>query len=231
MLTGLLAQAGFWTGKDTVIKDNSTGKYDTYENSQLVELNKLILSGLGEKADNNFWYRNDVRNKLNQLSQPQLDQEIISFVEECSTHMPWVWKDPILWQTLGFWLKYLDTSQLKIIVLYRRSFPLWISQTSKRIIYDYADLKAAEKTARVELLKFLHHNDLDYQEVEYDLLTARPAEVIYQLNKFLSTQLNVTNWNRIYHNPLTYFGNIKRNILALLIYLKNYSQRIRLMQS
>jgi hypothetical protein len=228
VFTALLAQSGYWTGEGTVIKDNSTGKYNTYENSRLVEMNQQLLHQVGETTGNDFWYRQDVREKFTQLATPQLESEIKSFIEECGAHTPWIWKDPVLWQSLGFWLKYLDTSKLKIFVLYRRSFPLWVSQTSKRIIYDYGDLKKRETNSRIELKAFLSQLGLDFQEIEYDSLASSPKTEIRKLNEYLNRQLTMEDWIRVYRAPMGSAGKVRRNILALLIYLKNYSQRIRL---
>ena len=47
VITGLLAKSGLWAGDDTVFKDNITGKYETYENQKLVNLNTSLLKEVG----------------------------------------------------------------------------------------------------------------------------------------------------------------------------------------
>ena len=43
VLTGFLAKSGLWIGDETVYKDNITGKYETYENKKLVDLNDELI--------------------------------------------------------------------------------------------------------------------------------------------------------------------------------------------
>jgi hypothetical protein len=47
LVTGFIAKNGFWNGSETVVKNNSTGQYDTYENNALVELNDALIQEIG----------------------------------------------------------------------------------------------------------------------------------------------------------------------------------------
>ena len=56
LITGLIAQGGFWCGDTTVYKHNASGRYETYENSRLVELNDLIVKQTGYNFTDSAWY-------------------------------------------------------------------------------------------------------------------------------------------------------------------------------
>ena len=58
VLTGLLAEAGYWTGDDTFKKSD----YNTFENQELVELNRGIFKAVGYERNYTMEFsRNDVR--------------------------------------------------------------------------------------------------------------------------------------------------------------------------
>ena len=64
VLTGLIAQAGYWTGSQTISKqDYATQAYDTHESVDLVQLNQNILSHfrVGDEYHHRFSgiYRSD----------------------------------------------------------------------------------------------------------------------------------------------------------------------------
>jgi hypothetical protein len=227
VLTGLIARAGYWTGNETVVKDNSSGRYDTFENRELVELNESLITASNETVDQRFWYRTDLWQTFSGMEGPQ-KETVRQFVAKSNQHSPWIWKDPKLWQTMPYWLQFLDLSKVKFIILYRRSFPLWVSQTSKRIIYDYFSLRNHEQRARKNIHKYLEQEGAHVINVEYDELVKKSQLQIERLNKFLDTQITIADWNTIYRSSSTYLQSVMRNIKAIMIYIKNYGERIQL---
>ena len=226
VITGFLAKSGLWTGDDTVFKDNITGKYETYENKKLVNLNDSLIKEAGVEFEGKARYDANARDKFNDIYAEIDTTKYNKFIEECNSHSPWIWKDPRLFLTIGFWKNSLDLTNTKVIVLHRNSYELWKSQAIKRIIYSYKYLKNSEDKTRHELLNYLELNNFSFISLEYDQFTRDPVTSINQLNKFIGTNLKKENWDEIYQST-SKSSSYKRTLLAYLIYIKNYKSRIK----
>jgi hypothetical protein len=226
VITGLLAKSGFWTGDDTVFKDNITGKYETYENKILVNLNDSLIREAGVEFEGKAYYDTNARDKFNGKYTEIDTSKYNKFIEECNSHSPWIWKDPRLFLTIGFWKNSLDLTNTRVIALHRNSYELWKSQVIKRIIYSYSYLKNSEDKVRHELLNYLESNNFSFISLEYDQFTRDPVTSINKLNKFIGLNLKKENWDEIYR-PSSKFSRYKRTLLAYLIYIKNYKSRIK----
>jgi hypothetical protein len=226
VVTGLIKQAGFWCGDKTEFKDNTTGRYETYENSRFVELNNRLVKLSGKPFDSSSWYNEALRDEFTSLLNKIDLADFKQFVTDCKSHQPWVLKDPKLWVMIGFWLELFKDQDVKSIVLTRNIHQLWISQTSKRIIYDYTYLKNAEKTSKTILINYLKKKDINFLEQEYDQLISETSFNLQCINSFLETNLTINDWNQIYNKrkyPFLFLNGLK----AFLVYIKNYSLRIR----
>lgn len=226
VITGFLAKSGLWTGDDTVYKDNITGKYETYENKKLVDLNDRLITEAGAEFVGKARYDADQRDRFNAMYRDVDTSSYREFISECDEHSPWIWKDPRLFLTIGFWKNLLDLQDTKIIVIHRNTYELWKSQAIKRIVYSYSYLKQSENETRQELIDYLDANGFTFMTLEYDQFTGNPDKSIERLNSFLGTRLSKNDWDDIYR-PTSQWSRYKRTLLAFLIYLKNYNSRIR----
>lgn len=226
VITGFLAKSGLWTGDDTVFKENITGKYETYENKKLVNLNDSLIKERGIKFEGKAYYDSSARDEFNDIYKKIDNKKYNEFIEECNSQSPWIWKDPRLFVTIGFWINSLDLTNTKVVVLHRNTYELWKSQVIKQIIYSYKYLKNSEDRARHELLNYLESNKFSFISLEYDQFTRDPATSINKLNKFIGVNLKKENWDEIYQST-SKFSRYKRTLLAYLMYIKNYNSRIK----
>jgi LPS sulfotransferase NodH len=226
VITGLLASQGFWAGDETCFKDNSTGRYETFENSRLVELNEKLVDSWGIRFGPKTWYEAKAENAI---SIGSIERQVFeNFISECRQHSPWIWKDPKMWVTfLPIWSELLKGDVYRCVLIKRRPLNLWISQVQKRIIYDYFYLKSAEQKGFEELEEALDRAGIAYIRVDYENLIARPEGEIKRLNQFLSLNISMEDWCKLYKEnkeSARYWLNLLK---ACLIYLKNYTNRIR----
>ena len=110
VLTGLISQAGYWTGDSTHKKKD----YDTFENEELIDLNLRIFQEADYKGNYLTQFSPETLARINSLSKTMDGSLYRAFVEKCSQHRPWVWKDPRLWMTIHFWKDILDLKDLTI---------------------------------------------------------------------------------------------------------------------
>ena len=227
VVTGLLAESGLSTGEKTVFKNNSTGVYETYENEQLVKLNESLLKQLGIKLDLSSWYEPDLYDQISTAVSKVDLKPFQAFIDKCyQQEKPWIWKDPRLWFTFGFWKTLLQPETVDIVIMYRNPLPLWVSMINKRQIVNYFSLKNHEKKSRQRLHNILINAGFRVTVMNYDLLISKPSLTLEYLNQSLNLELTVNNLKKIFRGTLgsrTY--SIKQLFWACLIYLKNFSSQ------
>jgi len=224
VLTGLISRAGYWMGDATFRKE-----YDTHENKELIELNHRIFEEAGYEPNYLPEFADDAAvQRIASIPETADGEPYRMFLKKCAAHQPWIWKDPRLWMTMGHWKRFLDLKSCKFIVLTRGARQLWVSAILRRKIISYRGSRAHEKRIRRSVLDFLQSHDASYCEVRYEDLIVRPEKTIAKLNSFLDTSLSVEDLKSVYNKPLYKApGNsIIACLKAILIYLKNYSERV-----
>lgn len=227
VLTGLISRAGYWMGDATFKKK----AYDTHENQDLIELNRQIFEQAGYLGNYLTEFSGNAIRKIESIAtEPAGSEPYRKFLEKCAAHQPWVWKDPRLWLTIRYWKRFLDLKNCQFIVLTRGSRQLWASTIRRRQIVSYKDSCAYEARIRSSVLDFLQSHDASFIEMQYEKLIVRPEETIANLNRFLGTSLSVDDLKSVYHKPLykTPGNSLLDYVTAILIYWKNYSERINM---
>jgi len=223
VLTGLIVRAGYWVGNTHEKED-----YNTYENTRLIELNRMLLSRAPHRANYLIEFSDAAVREIATLTKTIGTQPYGEFLEECNQHRPWLWKDPRLWMTIRFWQRILNVEECRFILLTRGYLQSWVSQTLRRQIKSYGYTKQYEQAVRRSIRTFLEEHRLPYLHISYENLIQRPREAINTLNRFLETNLTVDDLKAVYNKPL--YRSPRRPLLdhakAVLIYAKNYRQRI-----
>lgn len=222
VLTGLVARAGYWTGRETARKKD----YDTYENQRLIELNQALFDAVGFDGDYTEifpeWVPDAITQKL-----PKIDATPFrEFIDECEQNGPWIWKDPRLNLTMPAWAHWLDLENIRFLMVSRELRQSWISSTLRRRIQTYSYHSAYNDRVRRAIERFLDQHGLDHLPIVYEELMIHPQETISTLNKFLDSSLTLADLETIYVRDLYRRQHGAKNMIkALMIYLKNYRER------
>lgn len=224
VLSGLISRAGYWLGDNTMKKED----YDTYENMELVKLNQKLIKQAGYRGNYLLNFSADAIQRIADLH-GQIDaRPYEEFLKKCNEHQPWIWKDPRLWLTIRYWQNLLDMNNCRFISLTRGVGQLWVSAILRRQIRSYGNAKSYEKKIQASVLNFFRETNPPCLHVRYEDLIRHPAATINFLNSHLETQLTVDDLKIVYHKPL--YENprpaFSKYLKAILIYLKNYSQRV-----
>jgi hypothetical protein len=226
VLTGLVARTGCWTGDATFKKQD----YDTFENRELIELNLRLFREAGYTGNYLLEFSPETVQNVAALYGKIDDRGFRAFLDKCNRHQPWIWKDPRLWLTIRFWNNLLDIGSCRFLVLTRGAMQSWISSILRRQITTYRYSRAYERKILESAIEFLNQNRLPYLHVTYEGLIMRPAETIQRLNRHLDSGLTVEDLKAVYHKPL--YKNPRSSLMkhakAMLIYAKNYSERLDL---
>ena len=224
VLAGLLAAAGYWPGERTFRKRD----YDTYENSELIRLNRQLMQRAGVGEEYTMRFLPDAIRRIEALAGAEEPGECRRLVADCDAHAPWLWKDPRLWLTIRFWSGLLDWSRIRVLLLRRDHLQAWVSGTQRRQIHTYDYARRYNESIQNSLREFLDANGIRYLPVLFEDLVVTPEREIARLASFLETDV------RMDHLRSTYKGVLHRRPKSLrdaveagLIYLKNYRERLR----
>jgi len=223
-LAGLLTAAGYWSGQETFKKSD----YNTYENSELIRLNRQLMKrvGIGEEYTGAFQPQ-AIRN-IESLVGVEPDDEYRAFIARCQRHAPYVWKDPRLWLTIRYWNHLLDWSRVRVLLLSREPIQSWISTIQRRQIQSYKYLSAYNEAIQTSLLGFLRSGQIGFLPVKYEDLVIAPERELERIGRFVGRTLTLDHLTSTYTGPLHRRPkNWKDAIEAGLIYLKNYQERTR----
>jgi len=224
MLAGLLRAAGFWTG--TTVRNTD---YDTFENAELVRLNRklLTMAGIGEGYATHFhpgWYA-----RVERLAHTVNRSQFTGFIDECRRHAPWLWKDPRLWVTIGFWRNLLPTENVKYLLLTREPLQAWISCTLRRQIQTFGYLRRYNASTEGAMRRFLVDHNAPHLHIVHEDLQLSADRELARLSKFLEAPVTLGHLLAIHDSGRLNRRNrrIKDFCKAVLIHAKNYRERLR----
>ena len=222
MLTGLLRAAGLWAGATIVKRD-----YDTFENTDLVRLNRKLMQAAGIGEDYTTQYRADWVRRVAALAARIDKREFSEFVAECENNRPWIWKDPRLWITIGFWQHLLPVTNLRYILLKREQLQAWVSCNLRRQVQTPGYLLRYNSSIEGELLRHLQSQHAEYLPMVYEHLLLRPEQELERLSQFLGLSVHIHHLRAIYAGKLYRRNHGLRDLFtASLIFGKNFRERL-----
>jgi hypothetical protein len=222
VLAGLIARQTYWTGVDTFKKE-----YDTFENIDLVNLNKRLIAEAGFSGRYDMEFHQEPLDHVATLDPAVNGTPYRRFLAECGRHEPWIWKDPRLWLTIRYWNHLLDWKHCKAIMLTRDLRHHWVSMTLRRQIQSFAAMKRYETSIERSLLQFADSNGIDLLRLSFEDLIATPEKTLDRLNRHVGCGLTVNDLRAIYRGELYQAprDSMRDFITAILIYAKNRSER------
>ena len=224
VLTGLIARAGYWTGEQTFKKKD----YDTFENQQLVDLNKKLFTDLGFEEDYEMTFDPAYLCPFAETNGRIDDAPFQKFLEELDSHQPWIWKDPRLWLTIHYWKHLLNLDEVRFVHLTRDPLQTWTSVTIRRQIQTLDYLRRYMHGIRDSIREFIADNDLPCLELNYEQILVQPEASVARINEYLGSELTIDDLRAVYRGDLYRKPRDTMDFLkAGLIYLKNYGQRYR----
>ena len=223
-LAGLLSAAGFWSGEGTFRKRD----YNTYENSELIRLNRQLMQRAGTGEEYTMRFLPEAIDRIAALAEAEDPREYRALVAECDSHAPWLWKDPRLWLTIRFWAGLLDWSRIRVLLLRRDHMQAWVSCTQRRQIQTYDYARRYNEAIQRSLREFLDGNSIRYLPVLFEDLILTPEREVTRLASFLDANIAMEHLHSTYDGVLYRRPkSLKDTVEAGLIYLKNYRERLR----
>ncbi len=191
MTAGIFARAGYFVTDepDVDLRPGDPGNPDGYwEAEGLIERNVEVFRAAGY-AGHNTWLFDPIeaaaQERIHGL-EPVAGHA--DFVERFQRNRPWIWKDPRLCYTLGYWWKLLDPEQTCVVLtsrdpeaIYRSFLRLGWREASDEARADvFARVEDHMAAAREAIRRYgIPHEVIVYEEVADD--AARIARAISEL--------------------------------------------------
>lgn len=199
VLAGTIGQKGYWLGEET-----KKLKFDTYENAELVDLDREILrlSGFSRYDCNDIPC--PIVEKLFNLPE-QIDcSRYQAFVDKCNAHSPWLWKDPRISFTIHFWSRLIDLDRVKFIFIERNPRQSYAGLILKRRVpMSYAQHNLMNENYRKSCQLFLKKYHVDCLQIIFEDLLTDHEKSLRRLGEFLEIELNVSDLKKIYKGDLS----------------------------
>lgn len=222
VFSALFGRAGYWLGDETVRKTD----YDTYENSELVALNRQILQQLAPGLDHEHRFSPYDVAWIDHAAENLDLGRYRDFVARCSLQGPWVWKDPRLTWTIRVWARVLDLDRTSFLVLTRDDLQAWISANARRHVQSWGFTRQYNHGITVSNRRFVEQKRLDLLTVSFENLLLEPEVTLGRLNGHFGLSLRMADLHAVCREPLY---RSSRGLLdfgeAALVFLKNFAER------
>jgi hypothetical protein len=223
VFSGLVERVGYWTGSETFKKVD----YDTHENADLVVMNRRMMKELRYEGEYEHEFVPSIIEELAVRAQDLDLSPYRQFVAQCNQYRPWVWKDPRLTWTIRVWERVLSTSEIAFMILTRDDTQAWISSNIRRHIQSMRFTREYNHGITASNLRYVKDRGLPHVQFSFEDLLLRPEATLDSINHFLELSLSMSDLEDVYKYPLRRKSRgAKDFFLALMIYLKNYSERM-----
>lgn len=223
LLSAALQSRGYFAGAATHKKRD----YDTGESRTLIALNETLIarSGFTGRFQDGFSARHFDR--IAALYDEIDLTPFAAFLEDCRGKMPWLWKDPRLCFTLGFWLKLLEPGEAAVLYLGRDPVQHWVSNILRRQIMSRRYLDAHNEGVRGAAKSVVAQAGQAWAEFEIDDLYRDADAAAARLSRFLDLTITPSDIDAASTRPVT---DLRHGPLdhakAWMIYAKNIRWRI-----
>ena len=166
-----------------------------WESEMLIQENAKLFSTIGFPHDNTWMYDPIAADQADAIASIPATDRHREFVTLYDKNSPWVWKDPRLCYTLGFWWPLLNPDTTGVILLKRhpeaiyRSFVRvkWRDPTENHKKETYERIRQHIEHAE----KVIKQLNIPHVVVQYEDFKNNPATVIADLNRLLDLDLRL----------------------------------------
>jgi hypothetical protein len=187
LAASLFVNAGYYPGPRQR-EASEANPFGYFQSQDLMALNVGLFHQVGFPFHNTWLYdrmADEVRKRIDDLP---VGDEHRQFLAHCGQQSPWVWKDPRMCMTLGFWRKVLDLDSTRIILVRREPAAIYHSFVVQNWLRE-RPMSREEVYERIEqhvaaAREALDRHRLPFIEIWYEKLLAQPDPIVAQVNAF-----------------------------------------------
>ena len=134
MTAAIFARKGYFVAEDEKKHLRQGDEYNPsgyWEAEPLIQANAEVFTAVGFEYDNTWLYDAITDQQAMSILELPKKAEHAELVGEYQQHQPWIWKDPRLCYTIGYWWSYIDPDATRVLLLKRN--PKEIHQSFLRV--------------------------------------------------------------------------------------------------
>jgi len=161
-----------------------------WESQHLLDANREILREAGYMCDNTWFYKDAISScQVENLTKLLPMKKHIDLIEEYDAMQPWVWKDPRLCYTLGYWWPLLKDKNVIVLLVerdkneiynsFQRVTKYWDSsiEITKENVFDRIDSHVDNA------YKIIKQYEIPCLTVNYSDYSNNPDRIVHSLKK------------------------------------------------
>lgn len=202
LTTAIFARKGYHVGpmeEEGVRSGDEHNPFGYFEADDVIAQNVALFRRVGY-AEHNTWLEQPITDaEIRALGALEPSDEDRAFLETYRAREPWVWKDPRLTLTLGYWWRLMDPERIRVVFAARDPRDILNSFLRMGWCTEAADSKA-------EALRRIHQHlqaardaiaqhDIPHIEINYREYLDDPEGVARRLGAFCGIELSAADLN------------------------------------
>lgn len=142
-----------------------------FEADDLIEANVEVLKRVGYEHHNTWKFDPFRPDQVENIASLSASDSHVKLVQSFDQHAPWVWKDPRLCYTLGYWWPLVNHSNTRVLLLRRNADDIF--KSFKRVGWrnespeDKRDVQTRTQDHIREAEKAIRFHGIPYCEIDY----------------------------------------------------------------
>ena len=199
MTTAIFARKGYFVAENKSDQLQVADRFNPsgyWEAEPLLKSNREILNNAGFTGDNTWFHNEITTEQANKINKIEISEQHKKLIELYQNNSPWVWKDPRLCYTLGYWWPHLDQENTQVILLQRNPIEIYKSfKNVEKSWYCTAEFNQATVFDRIEkhiesARQILNQYKIPYIELNYSEYSQHPEIVAKRLSDNFDIDVN-----------------------------------------
>lgn len=175
-------------------KANKFNPHGFWESAGLRKCNSEIFSRVNFPFENTWLFESIGEEKAQSINALKQETKHAQFVEKYDSQKPWMWKDPSLCYTIGYWWPLINSDTTGIILLRRDQEEIYKSFV--RLQWNTSDQSKEEVIKKIThhidfAEKTLNLNNIPYLALNYSDFSQRPEDTANKISRYFDIDIKV----------------------------------------
>lgn len=197
MTARIFKQKGYFVTDDEsneLQEANEFNPHGFWESAGLRKCNSEIFSRVDFPFENTWLFETIGEERAKSINALKQETKHAQFVEKYDSQKPWMWKDPSLCYTIGYWWPLINPETTRIILLRRNQEEIYKSFV--RLQWNSNDQSKEDILQRVNhhidfAEKTLNQNNIPYMQLDYSDFSQKPGDTANKISRYFDIDIEI----------------------------------------